>query len=44
MRPSVVYPYHYRNGDKSLQDLNIFKKALSGSPIEVRLRNWYPAS
>ncbi len=44
MHPGVVYPYHYRNGDKSLQDLSVFKKALEGSHIDVRLRNWYPGS
>lgn len=35
-RPKVVYPYHYRG-----TDLNAFSKALEGSGIEVRLRNWY---
>jgi L-ascorbate metabolism protein UlaG (beta-lactamase superfamily) len=34
--PMVVYPYHYRG-----QDLNIFVKALEGSGIDVRLRDWY---
>ena len=35
--PKVVYPYHYRGSD-----LGVFEKALAGSGIEVRLRNWYP--
>ena len=35
--PKVVYPYHYRGSD-----LQVFEKALSGTGIEVRLRNWYP--
>lgn len=35
-RPRVVYPYHYRGSD-----LQIFEKALAGSGVEVRLRNWY---
>jgi len=35
--PAVVYPYHYRG-----TDLNAFSSALSGSNIEVRLREWYP--
>ena len=34
--PKVVYPYHY--GDS---DLKVFEKALAGTGIEVRLRNWY---
>lgn len=44
MHPAVVYPYHYRNGDKTMQDLSIFQKALEGSHIDVRLRNWYPGA
>ena len=35
-RPKVVYPYHSRN-----TDLAAFEKALAGSGIEVRIRNWY---
>jgi len=35
--PKVVYPYHYRG-----QDLGIFAKALDGTGIEVRQREWYP--
>ena len=34
--PAVVYPYHYRGSD-----LTVFTKALEGSGIEVRLRDWY---
>ncbi|MCL5742515.1 MAG: MBL fold metallo-hydrolase [Acidobacteria bacterium] len=34
--PKVVYPYHYRGSD-----LGIFEKALAGTGIEVRLRDWY---
>lgn len=34
--PAVVYPYHYRG-----QDVNVFAKALSGTGIDVRLRDWY---
>jgi L-ascorbate metabolism protein UlaG (beta-lactamase superfamily) len=36
--PKVVYPYHYHGSDPK-----IFEKALAGSGIEVRLRDWYPA-
>jgi L-ascorbate metabolism protein UlaG (beta-lactamase superfamily) len=41
MHPKVVYPYHYRNGDKSLSDLKKFEQGLAGSGIEVRIRDWY---
>jgi L-ascorbate metabolism protein UlaG (beta-lactamase superfamily) len=34
--PAVVYPYHYRG-----QDLNVFAKALAGTGIDVRIRDWY---
>ena len=34
--PKVVYPYHYRGAD-----LDVFKAALDGSGIDVRIRNWY---
>ena len=35
--PAIVYPYHYRGSD-----LNAFAKALEGTGIDVRLRDWYP--
>ncbi len=35
-KPAIVYPYHYRG-----QDLKVFEKALEGSGIEVRIRDWY---
>ncbi len=34
--PAIVYPYHYRG-----QDTSLFAKALAGTGIEVRLRDWY---
>ncbi|MGO9232016.1 MAG: MBL fold metallo-hydrolase [Bryobacteraceae bacterium] len=34
--PAIVYPYHYRGSD-----LAVFTKALAGTGIEVRLRDWY---
>jgi L-ascorbate metabolism protein UlaG (beta-lactamase superfamily) len=34
--PKIVYPYHYRG-----QDTTEFAKALAGTGIDVRLRNWY---
>jgi L-ascorbate metabolism protein UlaG (beta-lactamase superfamily) len=36
-RPKIVIPYHYRGSD-----LSVFKKALDGTGIEVRLLDWYP--
>ena len=35
--PAIVYPYHY-----SQSDLSVFAKALAGTGIDVRLRDWYP--
>jgi L-ascorbate metabolism protein UlaG (beta-lactamase superfamily) len=34
--PRIVYPFHYRGSDPE-----VFKKALDGTGIDVRLRNWY---
>jgi hypothetical protein len=34
--PKVVYPYHYGKSD-----LTVFSKALQGTGIDVRIRNWY---
>jgi len=34
--PKVVYPYHYRGSDPAE-----VSRALTGKPIEVRLRGWY---
>jgi L-ascorbate metabolism protein UlaG (beta-lactamase superfamily) len=36
-RPKVVYPYHFRTGK-----IQLFKDALKGEPIDVRLPEWYP--
>jgi L-ascorbate metabolism protein UlaG (beta-lactamase superfamily) len=44
MRPKVVYPYHYRDGNGPYFYTNapLFKQALGTDlGIEVRLRNWY---
>jgi L-ascorbate metabolism protein UlaG (beta-lactamase superfamily) len=35
--PKVVIPYHYRGSD-----LQVFRKGLEGTGIEVRLLEWYP--
>jgi L-ascorbate metabolism protein UlaG (beta-lactamase superfamily) len=34
--PKVAIPYHYKG-----QDINVFKKDLEGSGVEVRLLDWY---
>jgi L-ascorbate metabolism protein UlaG (beta-lactamase superfamily) len=34
--PKVAIPYHYKG-----QDINLFKKDLEGSGVEVRLLDWY---
>jgi L-ascorbate metabolism protein UlaG (beta-lactamase superfamily) len=42
MRPKVVYPYHYREGNGSQTNAALFNAAMSNVPdIEVRLRSWY---
>ncbi|HTH83724.1 MAG TPA: MBL fold metallo-hydrolase [Mucilaginibacter sp.] len=40
-KPKAVYPYHYRG-----QDINVFKTLVNTGDknIDVRLRNWYPAT
>jgi L-ascorbate metabolism protein UlaG (beta-lactamase superfamily) len=35
--PKVAIPYHYKG-----QDIALFKKALDGTGIDVRLLEWYP--
>jgi L-ascorbate metabolism protein UlaG (beta-lactamase superfamily) len=41
-KPKVVYPYHYRYPfTKANNNPQQFAKALEGSDITVRLRNWY---
>ena len=41
-RPRVVYPYHFRNQDGTLADLNSFKQQVGADVgVEVRLRKWY---
>lgn len=41
-KPKVVYPYHFRNSDNSLTDLNSLKRQLgTETGTEVRIRKWY---
>jgi L-ascorbate metabolism protein UlaG (beta-lactamase superfamily) len=35
--PAIVYPYHYRDENNA----KTFAKAMEGSGVDVRLRNWY---
>ena len=37
--PKVAIPYHYKG-----QDTTVFKKALEGTGIDVRLLDWYPSA
>jgi L-ascorbate metabolism protein UlaG (beta-lactamase superfamily) len=37
--PKIVIPYHYRGSE-----LEVFKKGLAGTGIEVRLLDWYPSN
>jgi L-ascorbate metabolism protein UlaG (beta-lactamase superfamily) len=42
-RPKVVYPYHFRNSDKTMADLEAFRRAVGNDVgVDVRLLNWYP--
>ncbi|NBC07361.1 MAG: MBL fold metallo-hydrolase [Bacteroidetes bacterium] len=43
-KPRVVYPYHYRNGNGTLSDVEQFKAMVNEKTdvTEVRLVNWYP--
>lgn len=41
-RPGTLYPYHYRNQDGSMADLQSLRRQLFDlSQVEVRLRAWY---
>ncbi len=41
-QPRVVYPYHYRNSDGSLADLDSFQRLVGTEiAVEVRRRKWY---
>ncbi|MEZ4386018.1 MAG: MBL fold metallo-hydrolase [Candidatus Krumholzibacteriia bacterium] len=40
IRPRVLYPYHYRNRDGSLADLDRLRSLVDGT-VDVRLLAWY---
>jgi L-ascorbate metabolism protein UlaG (beta-lactamase superfamily) len=39
-KPHIVYPYHFRNADGTMSDLEVFKKDVGGAS-EVRVLGWY---
>jgi L-ascorbate metabolism protein UlaG (beta-lactamase superfamily) len=40
--PRIVYPYHFRNQDNTLSDLNSFRRQVgTDQGVEVRARKWY---
>jgi len=42
LRPTVVYPYHFRNSDGTYARTNVFKELVGrDTGTEVRLRKWY---
>ncbi|NER16669.1 MBL fold metallo-hydrolase [Spongiivirga citrea] len=43
-KPALVYPYHYRNKDKTYSDLKKFRIMVQSSNknIKIRQRNFYP--
>ncbi len=44
IKPKVVYPYHFRNGDGSKGDMILFKKLVEQTKdIDVRVLDWYPS-
>ena len=41
-KPKIVYPYHYRSGDKTKADLEELKRLVGQeSGVEIRVREWY---
>ena len=42
-KPKIVYPYHYRSGDKTKADMEELKRLVGkDSGVEIRVRDWYP--
>jgi L-ascorbate metabolism protein UlaG (beta-lactamase superfamily) len=40
-RPKIVYPYHFRNQNGTKADLELLKKLVADTDVEVRVREWY---
>lgn len=41
-RPKIVYPYHFRNSDGTLADLEEFRRLVGEEAgVEIRVRRWY---
>jgi L-ascorbate metabolism protein UlaG (beta-lactamase superfamily) len=42
-KPKIIYPYHFRNGDKTKADLKRLKELVGEhTGVEVRVLDWYP--
>lgn len=42
-KPTIVYPYHYRNGNGTFSDIQSFHDQVAANPnIAVPLLDWYP--
>ncbi len=42
-KPKIVYPYHFRNSDGTMADLEKLQRLVGAeSGIEIRVRPWYP--
>jgi L-ascorbate metabolism protein UlaG (beta-lactamase superfamily) len=39
--PKVVYPYHYRNADKTLSDVQRFAELVEKQGVSCELLDWY---
>ncbi len=40
-KPKKVYPYHYRNQDKTFSDVNQFSELVTAEGVECVLLDWY---
>lgn len=41
-RPAAVYPYHFRNSDGTVSNLEEFRRQVgTEAGVEVRVRSWY---
>ncbi|MCR4412503.1 MAG: MBL fold metallo-hydrolase [Thermoguttaceae bacterium] len=42
-KPKIVYPYHFRNSDGTMADLEKLQRLVGAdSGVEIRVREWYP--
>jgi L-ascorbate metabolism protein UlaG (beta-lactamase superfamily) len=40
-KPKIVYPYHFRNADGTMADLEKLRRLVGDIGVEVRVREWY---